>query len=86
MAWVMYLRGNYEDAGKFMQRALESGEVADPVVFEHLGDIRLKLGREREALEAYRQALRLGPEDPGLIREKIRNILKNPPSPPGTGQ
>ena len=51
----------------------------DPAILEHLGDVYLEAGRERQALETYRKALRLKPENEAeqqRIEEKVRIIEK----------
>ena len=48
-------------------------------ILEHLGDVYLEAGRERQALETYRKALRLKPENEAerqRIEEKVRIIEK----------
>jgi Flp pilus assembly protein TadD len=51
----------------------------DPAILEHLGDVYLEAGRERQALETYRKALQLKPENEAeqqRIEEKVRIIEK----------
>ena len=44
----------------------------DPIVFEHMGDIYLKLDRVPEALESWQKALALDPKNKKLA-EKIES-------------
>lgn len=66
LAWVAYAEGNGADAVKQMRQAADlqdkvgQGEVDIPAR-EMLADILLELGRPREALEEYAQALKLSP-------------------------
>ena len=51
----------------------------DPAILEHLGDVYLEAGRERQALETYRKAMQLKPESEAerlRLAEKIRIIEK----------
>jgi hypothetical protein len=44
----------------------------DPVVFEHLGDVYLKVNRVAKAVESWRRALSLDPQN-RKIADKIEN-------------
>jgi tetratricopeptide (TPR) repeat protein len=54
-AWVFYKQGMIDSAQVYMQKALRQIKD-DAVVYSHYGDILLKKGREREALDAYRKS------------------------------
>jgi tetratricopeptide (TPR) repeat protein len=73
-AFVLYKNGQYEQAAELAQSALqhfEYSQVTTPgQVFEHLGMIREKLGLEKEAIDAYQQALSIG----GFSEESIERI------------
>lgn len=56
IGWVYFKLGQYDDAERFIRRAVENGE-ASPVVLEHLGDVYAKLGKKDKALEFWRKAL-----------------------------
>jgi tetratricopeptide (TPR) repeat protein len=74
LGWAYFLKGNYKQAIKNIEKALK---VADPddigIIFEHYGDILVKLGRETEAVEAYNSAVEYGEDEEG-IKSKINRI------------
>ena len=72
-AWVFYRMGDYEKAYVFIVEALKFLDD-EPVVLEHLGDIQLKRGELREALEAYVRALALEPDNQEDLRRKIEKL------------
>lgn len=59
MAWYFYKTGDYTKAWEYIQTALDTmaEEPALGVLFDHAGDIALKLGKKDLALQYYRQAL-----------------------------
>jgi tetratricopeptide (TPR) repeat protein len=59
--WVSFQMGQAKDALPYLQRAAVLTNN-DPVVLQHLGDAYLKLGRRRDAIASWRQALE---RDPG---------------------
>ncbi len=61
LGWVYFKLGESKRAVAELTRALEL--VADPVIFEHLGDVHAKAGRAAEAIKAYEQALALLEKD-----------------------
>lgn len=54
--WIAYLRGNYEDAVKELEKAVK-GLGDDPQVRFHLAMTYLKLGRQSEALAQFNEVL-----------------------------
>ena len=79
MAWVLFRQGKYEEAQSYINRALRESEqeMARGVIFEHQGDILMKLGRKSEALKAYREAMDYAEDDdfdPKRVEEKIRSL------------
>ena len=79
MAWVLYRQGKYAEAEEYINQALRASEqeMARGVIFEHQGDILLKLGRKSEALAAYREAMDYSGDDdfdPERVEEKIRQL------------
>lgn len=59
-AWVLYQLKEYEEAEKWLLKALSNGGNKSAVVVEHYGDILYKLGKKSEALKAWKQAKELG--------------------------
>jgi len=64
--WLMYKKGQFEVAKKWLDRALGRIDEADPVVLDHIGDVSWRLGLTDEALgywTASREALANRDED-----------------------
>ena len=57
-SWVLYKMGNSEAALPLILKAIENEKSADSTYYDHLGDIYLSLGREIEAVEAWKNALK----------------------------
>lgn len=74
LAWILYLKGQYDDALQLQEKAIgkieevgsDSGEYWD-----HLGDIQYKLGMKDKALENWKKAKANGSDNPRLD-EKIK--------------
>ena len=67
--WILYLRGNYKNARKYIEQALDLNEN-NVEVLEHMGDVLQKLNKTKEAQKYYRQALEINPDNESL-RQKI---------------
>ena len=82
MAWVEYRQGKYDQALENLKRAIENLPREDAVVFEHLGDIYLKLNRVSQALESWQKAKTLDPSNKDLAAkidgQKTRVSKTNP--------
>lgn len=66
-AWVMYRLGNYQQAKQYMDTALlRSGDNLSAELLEHAGDICYKIDRTEQALDYWRQALELEPDNERL--------------------
>lgn len=59
LAWVLYRTGRYEEALETQLRAVELDEES-AVLWDHLGDIYMALGRPADAIPAYERALEIG--------------------------
>jgi tetratricopeptide (TPR) repeat protein len=66
MGWVQYRQGKYDQALESLNRAIENLPREDPVIFEHLGDVYLKLNRISRALESWQKAKTLDPSNKDL--------------------
>jgi tetratricopeptide (TPR) repeat protein len=85
LGWVEFRAGKLEQALTDLERAARNMTHDDPVVFEHLGDINLKLNRVAKAVESWRKALSLDPQN-RKIADKIDNAKTklskgDPPAP-----
>ncbi len=82
MAWVEYRQGKYDQAVENLKRAIENLPREDAVVFEHLGDVYLKLNRVSQALESWQKAKTLDPSNKDLAAkidgQKTRVSKTNP--------
>jgi tetratricopeptide (TPR) repeat protein len=73
MAWVHFKMGRVADAEQELQRALT--KLPDPVIREHLGDVRIALNRPADAWDAYQKAREADPSSKKLAK-KIRDMGK----------
>ncbi len=74
-AWIQYRMGNYKAALEYVLKALEKGG-SSAEIYDHLGDIYLKLDENEKALEAWQKALTIEPGNEN-IKEKIENFKIN---------
>ncbi len=72
LGWVEFRKGKFDQALADLLRAAKNIERDDPIVFEHIGDIYLKLDRVSEALGSWQKALALDPKNKKLA-EKIES-------------
>lgn len=73
LAWVYYRKNLYEDAEKLFEQIKDCN---DPVVYEHIGDVKLKLNKIEQAYEYYTKSLKLNPKNK-VVRKKLKGIKKN---------
>ena len=66
---ILYLLKNYTDAAAYIEKSIATGK-ASAVVYEHLGDVYLKLGRNERAMELWKKALELDPKNDS-VKNKI---------------
>jgi tetratricopeptide (TPR) repeat protein len=82
LGWVLYRRGQIDEARKELERATTLGDGDDPVIYEHLGDVYQHLKMRPEASRAWQRALELynngirGKDDERMrdIRRKIEQV------------
>lgn len=78
-AWIQYLKGNYAIAEEFQQKAMEAMEkekYQSAELYVHYGDIKEKLGKNGEALEAWRKAVSLFEENGESDDEGYKSTLE----------
>ena len=93
LGWVLFKRGKVQEALESLQKAVEKLERPDPTIFEHLGDVYLKLQESGQAKLAWEKAeqaaIKAVPQDRRLaeIRKKLDSLNKLDPAPkPSTDQ
>ena len=73
LGWIYFKKGEYVQAEKYLLEA--SGKLSDPVVWEHLGDVSMRLNKTSEAWDAYEKALSLEPKNKVMLK-KIKELEK----------
>ncbi|MBN1621707.1 MAG: tetratricopeptide repeat protein [Endomicrobiales bacterium] len=73
LGWVYFRRGSFKEAEEILNRAV--GKIADPIVWEHLGDVRFKLDNTSQAWDAYQKAMELDPNNK-ILAKKISQLEK----------
>ncbi len=85
LGWVQYRQGKFDQALGSVQRAVQNLPREDAVVFEHLGDIQLKLNHLPQALSAWQKAQTLDSSNKDLAtkidRHKTQVSKSEPPKP-----
>ncbi|NVN94467.1 MAG: tetratricopeptide repeat protein [Bacteroidetes bacterium] len=59
-AWVFYKLGKYEEAKKWVSKAIDNGGSKNDIILEHYGDILYKLGDRENAFQYWSKAKLLG--------------------------
>lgn len=68
--FVEFQKGNYSEAKRLFQRAISEGGIDDGVIHEHLGDAFFKLNDHSSAIDAWKEAQKLGGNSE-LLKKKI---------------
>lgn len=73
LAWILYLKGEYDEALRLQTHALElfGEEEAGAEFYDHLGDIQFRSGMRGKALENWKKANTIDPDNKE-ISEKVR--------------
>ncbi len=58
--WILYAQGKYEEAQKWLEKAIENGASGNAVILEHLGDVFYKLNNNSKALDYWIKAKNAG--------------------------
>jgi tetratricopeptide (TPR) repeat protein len=80
LAWVLYKRGQFDEALVHLQKAVGPSEFPDPIILDHLGDTLQRLGRTSEAEKYWQMAserIRPSPARPDLQKlagELVRKL------------
>lgn len=70
--WIFYKEGDYQDAKKFIEDAINADKDADGTVWEHLGDTLFKLNDIDKAVDCWKKAKEKG-NDNNNIDKKIQD-------------
>lgn len=73
LAWIQYKLGRYEESLSNLRRAFAA--FPDHEVASHLGEVLWVLGRQREAMEVWEDALEETPDSP-IIREAMDRLTQ----------
>ena len=79
LGWVLFRRGDIDGARKELERAITLGDGDDPTIYDHLGDVYIRLRMRPEASRAWQRALELydqgiRPKDEERVRDIRRKI------------
>ncbi|MCK4745958.1 MAG: hypothetical protein KAT15_02940, partial [Bacteroidales bacterium] len=70
---VLYKLKAYEEAEKYILKAMDKGGENDPEINEHAGDIQVALNSPEIARSYYLKAIILGGDKP-VLEEKIDSL------------
>lgn len=59
-AWVLYKQKQYDEAKRWLEKALEHGGDKNGVILEHYGDVLFQLGQTDKAMEYWQKAKSTG--------------------------
>lgn len=74
-AWIMFEKGKYTQAHIYIDQALKNGGDKESGIVEHAGDIYAKLNKIPEAVEFWKKALKLGPDETAR-RTKLQTKIR----------
>jgi tetratricopeptide (TPR) repeat protein len=65
LGWVLYKRAKFAEARTYLEKAIGSAALPDPLVIDHYGDVLYRLGDVQGASKQWARALeRIGPATP----------------------
>lgn len=76
MGWVLFKLGEYDEAIKYLEKAIENREGGDEVILDHLGDAYDKAGRSQDAIRVWTEALEATQKDGDKADPKLVESLK----------
>lgn len=75
LAWLYYTKGEYEKAFAYIEKAIsfiKNSGPEDAAMWEHYGDIAVKVGKIDIARYAYKKALDI--DDKASVKEKLKGL------------
>ncbi|WP_461834729.1 tetratricopeptide repeat protein [Desulfothermus sp.] len=73
LAWYYYKIKDYKRAWEYIKKAVKNTKL-DPTIWEHYGDIAIKIKNLKEAKKGYKNSLLNDPEDPSKIEKKLKAL------------
>ena len=71
-AWILYMQKRHEEARIYIDQALKSDSTqTSSVIFEHAGDIYIRLGLKSDASNYWQKAIDSGSDNATEIKKKI---------------
>lgn len=70
LAWVYYRKNMYEKAEQLFEQIKN---YDDPIIYEHIGDVKTVLKKYNEAIEFYSKSLKLNPKNKNVLN-KLKNV------------
>ena len=81
LAWVLYLKGQYQEALEIQEKAIDGladDAEASAEYWDHLGDIQYKCGQKDNALESWKKALQIEKDTEKIAKKvKLKKIADN---------
>ncbi len=60
LGWVLYKRGKYAEALKYLEKAFQDPDQGDHLeIYDHVADCQAALGKKKEAVETWQKGLKL---------------------------
>ena len=76
-AWILYMQKRYEEARIYIDQALKNDSTqTSSVIFEHAGDIYIRLGLKSDASNYWQKAIDSGSDNATEIKKKIARTKK----------
>lgn len=76
-AWILYMQKRYEEARIYIDQALKNDSTeTSSVIWEHAGDIYIRLGLKSDASNYWQKAIDSGADNATEIRKKIARTKK----------
>ena len=67
--WILYLKGEFNEAEKYLSKSLMNGGEKSAEVLEHYGDVLYRLNRKDEANAYWKKAKEAGGSSEALINK-----------------
>ena len=80
LGWIYYMQGRYQEALTKLTAASQLLQT-EADIWEHIGETYLKLGDLRAAVEHWKKALEISPNEPRLIERIEQNQISSKNSP-----